>query len=139
LRRRPELRQRPAMANSGSGPLPVETLITRPRLLARMGGAQRIVLVRAPAGWGKTTLLGDWACTRPEPVAWIGLEARHADETSLIEALAVALAAADTAHGGIFESIMASWRGCWAMRPQSADTRIVRGRSRKAGPQAYVR
>jgi LuxR family transcriptional regulator, maltose regulon positive regulatory protein len=55
---------------------------TRPDRLARsrlfqrldegMGGA--LVLVCAPAGFGKTTLLADWATSTSRAVAWLSLD-----------------------------------------------------------------
>src|SRR5947209_18346392 len=46
-------------------------LIKRPRLtkLLDESGA-RIILLCAPAGYGKTTLAREWVGTRSEPVAW---------------------------------------------------------------------
>jgi LuxR family maltose regulon positive regulatory protein len=43
-------------------PLPVRTIISRARLIARLneGLTTRLIQVSAPAGWGKTTLLADW-------------------------------------------------------------------------------
>ena len=46
------------------GPRPGQ--VSRPRLLARLdeGQAQGLVLVCAPAGYGKTVVLADWARAR---------------------------------------------------------------------------
>ncbi len=56
-------------------------LVARPRLIRRLDeGLNRILtLVTAPAGYGKTTLLGEWAATREEPVAWVSLDAGDND------------------------------------------------------------
>jgi LuxR family maltose regulon positive regulatory protein len=37
------------------------------------------VLVCAPAGFGKTALLADWARGGGRPVAWLGLDAGDSD------------------------------------------------------------
>ena len=86
-------------------------LVSRPRLIERLnaglqawGGAPRaLTLISAPAGFGKTTLLGEWAqqvsagsgaAIAPQPVAWLSLDESDDDETRfwtyLIAALQVA-------------------------------------------------
>jgi LuxR family maltose regulon positive regulatory protein len=59
--------------------------VPRPRLLRRLDDGAGAVLgvVSAPAGFGKTTLLREWAAQRPTPPAWVTLEARHAEPTAL--------------------------------------------------------
>jgi LuxR family transcriptional regulator, maltose regulon positive regulatory protein len=55
--------------------------VARPRLTDRLtnGAAGAIVLVCTPAGFGKTTLLADWARRDPRPVAWLSLDAGDND------------------------------------------------------------
>ncbi|MFI7433970.1 helix-turn-helix transcriptional regulator [Micromonospora haikouensis] len=57
-------------------PLP-EPVLVRPRLLRLLGegAAGALTLVAAPAGWGKTTLLGSWARTVEPAPAWVSVEA----------------------------------------------------------------
>ena len=43
------------------------------------GLAQGLVLVCAPAGFGKTTLLADWARGDGRPVAWLSLDVSEND------------------------------------------------------------
>lgn len=52
-------------------------LVSRPQLLARLeqGLCVSLMLVAAPAGFGKTTLLAEWAETNPTPLAWLSLDA----------------------------------------------------------------
>ncbi len=51
-------------------------LVPRPALLARLdeGMTNRLTLVSAPAGYGKTTLVAQWVATRREPSAWVALD-----------------------------------------------------------------
>ena len=61
------------------GPRPGQVL--RPRLTARLdeGLARGLVLASAPAGYGKTVLLADWARHGEHPVAWLSLDAGDND------------------------------------------------------------
>ena len=51
-------------------------LVSRPSLLARLdeGMANKLTLISAPAGYGKTTLVAQWLATRREPSAWVALD-----------------------------------------------------------------
>jgi LuxR family transcriptional regulator, maltose regulon positive regulatory protein len=58
-------------------------MVSRPRLVARLvrGRQRRLALLRAPAGWGKTTQLGEWIASpeEPRPFAWVSLDPAHGD------------------------------------------------------------
>jgi LuxR family transcriptional regulator, maltose regulon positive regulatory protein len=62
-------------------PRPQPGFVPRPRLLAALGEglARGRVLVCAPAGFGKTALLADWARGGGRPVAWLGLDGGDSD------------------------------------------------------------
>ena len=62
-------------------PGPRPELVPRPRLTARLdeGLARGLVLVCAPAGYGKTVLLADWARHGRQPAAWLSLDAGDND------------------------------------------------------------
>ena len=57
-------------------PRPRPGFVPRPRLAERLddGLAQGLVLVCAPAGYGKTTLLAEWLQRGEHPVAWLCLD-----------------------------------------------------------------
>ena len=57
-------------------PGPRPGLVPRPRLAGQLeaGLDQGMVLVCAPAGYGKTVLLADWALAGQRPVAWLSLD-----------------------------------------------------------------
>jgi ATP/maltotriose-dependent transcriptional regulator MalT len=61
------------------GPRPGQ--VPRPRLTARLdeGLARGLILAAAPAGYGKTVLLADWARHGEPPVAWLSLDAGDND------------------------------------------------------------
>ena len=68
-------------------------LVQRSRLLAQLDGGTRrpVTLVSAPAGFGKTTLLAEWARTCGLPVAWLSLEEADSDGAHLLAGLVAAL------------------------------------------------
>ncbi|MGD9694809.1 MAG: LuxR C-terminal-related transcriptional regulator [Thermoleophilia bacterium] len=51
-------------------------LVPRPAAAARLEQAarRRLTLVSAPAGWGKTTLVGDWLAGRSGGSAWVAID-----------------------------------------------------------------
>ncbi|HSB65912.1 MAG TPA: hypothetical protein VLD65_04990, partial [Anaerolineales bacterium] len=51
-------------------------LVTRPRLVQKLnqGLDCGIILVSAPAGYGKTTLLSSWLSRLDLPAAWLSLD-----------------------------------------------------------------
>jgi LuxR family transcriptional regulator, maltose regulon positive regulatory protein len=75
-------------------------LVPRPRLAERLdeGLGQGVVLVCAPAGYGKTVLLADWARHGRLPVAWLSLDAGDNDPARFWRH---AVAALDRARPGI--------------------------------------
>jgi len=69
--------------------------VARPALLARtlaQAAQARLVLVQAPAGFGKTTLLVQLAAALAAEVAWVSLDAEDDDANRLFAALFGALA-----------------------------------------------
>lgn len=68
-------------------------LVPRQRLLDQLaeGAAQKLVLVSAPAGSGKTTILASWAQQRDMPVAWLSLDGDDNDPVRFLTYLVFAL------------------------------------------------
>jgi LuxR family transcriptional regulator, maltose regulon positive regulatory protein len=64
------------LATKLSIPRPRPDRLTRSRLRQRLdeGLGQALILVCTPAGFGKTTLLADWATSTAMPVAWLSLD-----------------------------------------------------------------
>ncbi|WP_193161874.1 HTH-type transcriptional regulator MalT [Microbulbifer hainanensis] len=58
-----------------------EHTLARPRLLSLLdeSHSDQLLLVTAPAGYGKTTLISSWALTLDTPVAWFSLDASDND------------------------------------------------------------
>ena len=68
----------------------------RPRLLTPLLAADGppFVVVVAPAGYGKTTLLCDWSAADPRPFAWVTLHRGLDDPSVLLRSITRALDAA---------------------------------------------
>jgi len=51
-------------------------MVHRPHLIERLneGLNRRLILISAPAGFGKTTLIGEWVASCKQPVAWLSLD-----------------------------------------------------------------
>ena len=81
-------------------PRPQPGFVPRPRLVEALGEglARGRVLVCAPAGFGKTALLADWARGGGRPVAWLGLDAGDSDPVRFWR---YAVAALDRARPGL--------------------------------------
>ena len=81
-------------------PRPQPGFVPRPRLVEALGEglARGRVLICAPAGFGKTSLLADWARGSRRPVAWLGLDAGDNDPARFWRYVVVAL---DQAQPGI--------------------------------------
>jgi LuxR family transcriptional regulator, maltose regulon positive regulatory protein len=68
-------------------------LLPRPHLFEPLGfsPAKRIVLVSAPAGYGKTTLVNSWLGESHSPAAWISLDEGDNDRVRFLQYLSNAL------------------------------------------------
>ena len=78
--------------------------VSRPRLVEALGEglARQLILVCAPAGFGKTAVLADWARLGRWPVAWLSLDAGDNDPARFWRH---AVAALDRARPGIGEQL----------------------------------
>jgi LuxR family transcriptional regulator, maltose regulon positive regulatory protein len=67
--------------------------LPRPHLVERLarGMARGLTLVCTPAGFGKTTLLGEWARRSRRPVAWLSLDQADNDPAPCWRHVAAAL------------------------------------------------
>jgi LuxR family maltose regulon positive regulatory protein len=81
-------------------PRPQPGFVTRRRLVDALGEglARGRVLVCAPAGFGKSALLADWARSSGQPVAWLGLDGGDSDPARFWR---YAVAALDQAKPGL--------------------------------------
>lgn len=68
-------------------------LVPRPRLVARLdeGLKRKLTLVAGPAGFGKTTVLGEWLGGTQQPVAWVTLDESDDDIVTFFSYLVAAV------------------------------------------------
>ena len=81
-------------------------VVVRPRLVERLNeglaAGHRLTLVSAPAGFGKTTLIGEWVVGCGRPAAWLSLDEGDSDLSRFLTYL---IAALQTVAPGIGEGI----------------------------------
>jgi LuxR family maltose regulon positive regulatory protein len=90
--------------------VPRAGFVPRPRLLARLsqGIGCGLTVVCTPAGFGKTTMLGDWARRSRMPAAWLSLDAADNDPARFWRYVAAAL---DRVRPGTDAPVTALLRG----------------------------
>src|SRR5215472_4438370 len=83
--------------------------VRRTVLVTRLCKAQAVPLVAivAPAGYGKTTLLAQWAAQDRRPFAWLSFDWRCNDPAVLFPYLAVAIAAVVPVEPAVFQDLAA--------------------------------
>lgn len=83
----------PILATKLYVPPPQPGVVLRHRLIERLneGLYRRLSLVSAPAGFGKTTLLGEWTATLSQQAAWLSLDEGDSDLTRFLAYLVDAL------------------------------------------------
>ena len=71
----------------------------------RAAGAFPTVVVVAPAGYGKTTVLAQWATKDARPFAWLSIDERDNDPVVLLRHLAAALDSIDPIESPLVEAL----------------------------------
>lgn len=109
-------------------------LIERPRLFARLESEAALVVLHAPAGYGKTTALAQWAARTERTGVWLRVREGVSGEKAFIEALASELDAAGLLQLGnpLLQAaqILPSSSDPWEL--------LLRGLRRVGGPLSLV-
>lgn len=97
--------------------LPAAPSVSRARLVQRLEEAarSRFVLLAAPAGWGKSSALADWANATGRSVAWVSCQSWHNEPGRFFQALAEAI---EGAGANMSADVVAMLR---SPRPMPAD------------------
>jgi LuxR family transcriptional regulator, maltose regulon positive regulatory protein len=119
-----QLKIRPAPQRSG--------LVPRERLVRRLLEARDVAVafLIAPAGYGKTTVLCQWAEREERPFAWVNLDTDDNEPRNLVTAIALALEAVEPLGWEVFEALTSE-------RPDAAEValqRLVRALGRRERP-----
>jgi len=87
------MQQVPLLQTKLYAPPPRPELVSRPRLIERLnaGFHCKMILISAPAGFGKTTLVSEWVHDSGRPVAWLSLDEGDNDPTRFLAYLIAAL------------------------------------------------
>jgi LuxR family transcriptional regulator, maltose regulon positive regulatory protein len=82
-------------------------LVDRPLLLRRLSGGddRPVVSVVAPPGYGKSTLLSQWAERSGQPFAWVTVEESDNDPKLLLAYVAAALDEIEPVDGRVFDAL----------------------------------
>jgi LuxR family maltose regulon positive regulatory protein len=94
-------------------------LVPRERLVARLAATSDVplVLVVAPAGYGKTTVLAEWAEQDRRPFAWLALDEGDNDVGRLLEAIALAVDEIEPVGRDVFAALAAGDHGVSGLAP----------------------
>ena len=79
--------------------------IRRDRLFERLDASvnNRLVIVCAPAGYGKTSLLREWLCEKDDPITWFSIEPNDND---IVQFLTYLLSALQSAFPESFQNLI---------------------------------
>lgn len=91
----------PILATKLFTPSPRPDTISRPRLLEPLNAGiyNKLTLISAPAGYGKSTLLSNWIADHEVPVAWFSLDEGDNDLTRFLTYFVAALQTIDSHIG----------------------------------------
>ena len=95
-----ESKLRPPRVRDGT--VPHEMLISS---LEERSGSMPIVLLSAGPGWGKTTLLAEWALRSGRPFAWVSVDEQDNDPILLLTYVATALDRLSPLDPAVFDAL----------------------------------
>jgi LuxR family transcriptional regulator, maltose regulon positive regulatory protein len=104
-----------------SVPRPRPGFVSRAGLIEKArGGGCRVIGVTAPAGYGKSTLLVEWALAEDRPVVWVSFDRLDDDPALVLSLLASACARAWPADAGLIADVSGVGESFRATSPAAA-------------------
>ncbi len=82
--------------------------VARPQLIKRLNAGLPFILISAPPGFGKTTLLAEWLAQTDRVVCWLSLDEHDNDPARFLHYLIGALRTADDALGATTYALLGS-------------------------------
>ena len=101
----------PILATKIYVPSPPPKAVTRSRLLGQLdaGLHHKLIIISAPAGFGKSTLVSEWIASRKRPAAWLSLDENDNDATRFLRYCIEALRTISLNLGaGILDALQSS-------------------------------
>jgi LuxR family maltose regulon positive regulatory protein len=105
----------PVLETKLAAPPPRKGLLKRSVLIDRLAATKGvpIIAVLAPAGYGKSTLIAQWAETDSRDFAWLSIDVRDNDPSLLLAYIAYALGGASSLGPDIDQSLGAPGQSIW--------------------------
>ena len=97
-------------------------VVSRVRLIQRLNERRKLTLISAPAGFGKTTLITEWATDAGFPIAWVSLDE---DDNDLARFLTYFVSALQTIDASIGDGLLDSFESNQAPPIQSTMTTLI--------------
>ena len=120
-------------------PSPGSNLVPRPHLIDRLESSfqqgHKLILVSAPAGSGKTTLVSDWIRQTGHPAAWMSLDE---DDNDLSRFLTLLITTLKTLHPELSESFFTLAQSSGAFPPKTILTELINELDALASPFVLV-
>jgi LuxR family maltose regulon positive regulatory protein len=89
--------------------------VSRTALVNRLRATlEPIAILTAPAGYGKTTVLAQWAPRDPRPFAWVSVDERDNDPIVLLRHVALALHGIEPLAANVLDTLAAPGPSVWA-------------------------
>jgi LuxR family maltose regulon positive regulatory protein len=79
----------------------------------RAARSSATIVLAAPAGYGKTTLLAQWALRDERPFAWVSIDGRDNDAVILLRHIAVAVAGVGRLDPAVFAALRRPGAAIW--------------------------
>ena len=74
-----------------------------------------MLAVMAPAGYGKSTLLAQWADQQRRPIAWLSADERDGDPATLLRGIAAAMDRATGLDASVLDAVAIPGPSVWSM------------------------